>query len=67
MQDAEEADLGPETGRVGCNIQQGGGTGFEQESKEGFSVLPDQRNQRVGHAENQMEIANREQFLLPCP
>jgi hypothetical protein len=67
MQDAEEADLGPETGGVGCNLQQSGCTGFEQESKEGFPVLPDQRDQRMRHTENQMEIANREQFLLPRP
>ena len=60
MQNAEEADLGPEAGRVGCNLQQSGGTGFEQESKEGFPVLSDQRDQRVRHAENQMEIASRE-------
>src|SRR5271167_1296375 len=28
-------------------------------------VLPDQRDQRVWHAEDQVEVANRQQFLSP--
>jgi len=33
MQNAEEADLATEASRIGCNFQQGCGTGIEQESE----------------------------------
>jgi hypothetical protein len=33
MQNAEESDLGPEASRIGRNLQQGCGTGIEQQSE----------------------------------
>ena len=62
MQDAEEADLGAEAGGIGCDFQQRSSAGLEQHAEEKFLVLPDQRHQRMGHAEHQMEIADRQQF-----
>ncbi len=65
MQNAEEADLGAEVLGIGGDFQQGCGAGFEQELEENFLVLPDQRDQRMRHAEDQMIVARRQQFLLP--
>src|SRR5215467_7089754 len=38
--------------------------GVEQELEENFLVLPDQWNQRVGHAEDEVVIVSRQQLLL---
>ena len=65
MQNAEEADLGAEVPGIGRDFQQGCGAGFEQELEENLLVLPDQRDQRMRHAEDQVEVAHRQQFLLP--
>jgi hypothetical protein len=65
MQKAEEADLGTEASRMGRNFQQGCGTGSEQEPEERPLVLPDQRHPRVRHAEDQVKVANRQQFPSP--
>ena len=65
MQNIEEADLSAETGRIGCNFQQRSSAGFKQKTEQDLLVLPDQRDQLMRHAEDEMEIAHREQFLLP--
>ena len=65
MQNAEEADLGTEASWICRNFQQGCGTGIEQESEQLPLVLPDQRDQCVRHAEDQVEVANRQQFPSP--
>ena len=64
MQNAEEADLGTEMLGIGSDFQQGCGAGLEQEREENPLVLPDQRDQRVRHAEDQVIVAHRQQFLL---
>src|SRR5271166_1168425 len=46
------------------NFQQSGSSGIEQESEQDFLVLPDQRDERVRHAEDEMKIVHRQQFLL---
>jgi hypothetical protein len=65
MQDAEEADLRTQAKRIGCNFQQCCGAGIEQQAEQSFLVLPDQWDERVGHAEDQVEVAYRQQFALP--
>ena len=65
MQNAEEADLGAEVLGIGGDFQQRGGAGLEQESEQELLVLPDQRHQRMRHAEDQVVVADRQQFLLP--
>src|SRR5512143_2685709 len=73
MQNAEEADLRTEASRIGRDFQQRTRAGFEQQAEQKLLVLPDQGHQRMGHAEHQVEIADRQQFpspgaqpLLPC-
>ena len=64
VQDAEEADLGTEMFWIRGNFQQSGSRGIEQESEQHLLVLPDQWDERVRHAENEMKIVHRQQFLL---
>src|SRR5437867_2453481 len=73
MQNTEEADLSAEAGGIGGNFQKCSRAGFEQQAEEELLVLPDQRHQRMGHAEHQVEIAHWQQFpsartqpLLSC-
>jgi hypothetical protein len=66
VQDAQEADLRTEVFRIGGDFQQCCGTGVEQELEQDFLVLPDERNQRVWHAEDQVVIVDRLQLLLAC-
>ncbi len=49
---------------IGCDFEQRACTGFEQQSEEPPLVLPHQRHQRMGHAEDQVKVAHRQQFLL---
>ena len=65
MQNAEEAELRSETGRIGRDFQQRCSTSFKQETEEKLLVLPYQRYQRMGNAEDEMEVADRQQFLSP--
>src|SRR3954454_4260109 len=65
VENAEEANLGSEMGWIGGNLRQRSGAGLKQQTEQDFLVLPDQRDQRVRHAEDEMEIAHRKQFLLP--
>jgi hypothetical protein len=64
MQDAQEAGLRAEAFGIGGNLQQRIGAGVEQEPKEDSLVLPDERNQRMGHAEDQVVIVGQQQLLL---
>ena len=64
MQDAQESDLCAEVFRIGGDFQQCRCAGVEQELEEHFLVLPDERNQRMGHAEDQVVIVGRQQLLL---
>src|SRR5271166_4908961 len=64
VQDAQETDLRAEVFRIGGDFQQRRSAGVEQELKEHFLVLPDERNQRVWHAEDQVVIVGRQQLLL---
>src|SRR2546427_7684303 len=65
MRDAEESDLRAEMFGVGGHFQQGGRRGLEQESKQDLLILPDQRHEAVRHAEDQVVVAYRQEFLLP--
>src|SRR5215471_18794935 len=64
MQDAQESYFRAEVFAIGSDFDQGFGAGVEQELEENSLVLPDERNQRVGHAEDKVEIAGRQKFLL---
>src|SRR5713101_6851005 len=64
VQDAEEADLGTEMLCIRGDFQQSGSSGIEQELEQDLLVLPDQRDERVWNAEDEMKIVHRQQFLL---
>src|SRR5882724_3228054 len=64
MQNAEEADLGTEMLGIASHFEQGGGAGFKQQSEENPLVLPDQGDQSMRDAENDVIVADRQQFLL---
>src|SRR5688500_9648232 len=49
---------------VGSNLQQRGRTGFEKQLEENLLVLPDEWDQRVWDAEDQVVVIHRQQFLL---
>jgi hypothetical protein len=64
MQDAQEADLRAKVFRIGGDFEQCCGAGVEQELKENSLVLPDEWNQRVGHAEDEVVVVGWQEFLL---
>ena len=51
---------------IGSHFQQGGGAGIEQERKQDFLVLPNQRHQCVWNAKDDMIVDHRQQLLLPA-
>ena len=65
MEDAEETGLRTQILPFGRNLDQGCGAGMKQEPVEDPLVLPDQWNQLMRQAEDQMEVIDRQQFLLP--
>src|ERR1700675_3647300 len=64
MQNAEEAYFSAEVLRIGGNLQECLGTGLKEQLEEYFLVLPDERDQRVWHAEHQVIVVYWQQFLL---
>jgi hypothetical protein len=59
MEDAQEPSLGPKISGLGRHLGQGRGTGMKQETVEHPLVLPDQWDQLMRQAEDQMEVADR--------
>ena len=64
MQNTQEPDLGAEMLGIGGNLQHRLGAGLEQKLKQTLLVLPDQRDQGMGHTEDQMVVAHRQQLPL---
>src|SRR5262245_33124009 len=64
MQDAEEAEVSTEMLGIGRHLEQGGGTGFKQQGEENPLVLPDQGDQGVRDAKDEVIVADRQEFLL---
>jgi hypothetical protein len=65
VQNAQEADLGSEMPGIGRYLEQRFRAGLEQKPEQDLLVLPDQWNQRMRHAENQMVVVHGQQFPLP--
>ena len=63
MQDAKETNLGPETLGIGGYFEQSGRAGLEEEAEQQFFVLPDEWNECVRHAEDQVKVVHGQQFL----
>lgn len=65
VQNPQEADLGSEMLGIGRYLEQRFRAGLEQKPEEDLLVLPDQWNQCMRHAEDQMVVVDRQQFPLP--
>jgi hypothetical protein len=65
VQNAKNADFGAETLGVGSYFHKRGTGSLEQERKQELLVLPHQRDQAVGDAEDDMEVSDGQQFLAP--
>ena len=64
VQDGEEPNLDAEMLGVGSHFEQRGGAALEQQREQPPLILPHQRHERVRYAEDQMEVARRQEFLL---
>src|SRR4030095_14826786 len=64
VQDAQEADVRSQILGVGGNFKQRLRARLEEKPEKDPLVLPDQRDQCVGHAQHQMVIISRQQFSL---
>jgi len=59
MQNAEEAEVRTEMLGIGRDFEQGGGTGFKQQGEENPLVLPDQGDQSVRDAKDEVVVVDR--------
>src|SRR5262245_29889536 len=65
VKNTQEADLGPEVLGIGCYFQQRLRARLEKEPEQNLLVLPDQWDQRMRDAEDQMVVVHGQQFALP--
>jgi hypothetical protein len=59
----EEADLGVEMLGIASDLEEGFGTGLQQQIVEDFLVLQSERRQFMGQGEDNMNVARRQKFL----
>ena len=64
VQNGQEAKLCAEMPGIGSDFEQRGGAGFEQQGKELPLVLPHQRHKHMWNAEDQVVVADGQQFQL---
>jgi hypothetical protein len=64
VKNGQEADLRTEVLGIGCNLEKGRSAGLEQQGEQDSFVLPHHGNERVWDGEDEMEVANRQQFIL---
>jgi hypothetical protein len=65
MQDRKEANVCPEVARIAGHLEQGLGTGAEQEVIEDLLVLQRQRGELVRQSKDNMDIGDGQKFILP--
>ena len=65
MQHAEKTDLCAQVFGVGRNLQHGLGTGSKQQGIDDLLVVQCQPRQFVRQSEDDMEVADMQQFFLP--
>src|SRR6266699_3811463 len=65
MQDRKEADVGRQVARISGYLEQGLGTGAEQEVIENFFVLQRQWGELVRESEDNVDIGDGQKFTLP--
>jgi hypothetical protein len=66
VQDGEESDLGAEALGIGGHLEQGLGTGLEQQIEEWFGRSERQRVQFVGHGEDDVKVVGVDEVALLC-
>ena len=66
VQDGERADVGAEPLGVACDFDQGRGCGCEQQIVERSRAGEGKDVELMRYGEDDMEVADGEQFLLPC-
>ena len=64
VQNGQEAKLCAEMPGIASDVEQRGGTGFEQKGRELPLVLPHQRHKHMRQAEDQVVVADGQQFQL---
>jgi hypothetical protein len=67
MEDGKEADVSSQVTRISCYLEQGLGTGAEQEVIEDLLVLQRQWGELVRQSKDNMDIGDGQKFTLPSP
>jgi hypothetical protein len=65
MQDRKEANVGPQVVRISGYLEQGLGTGAEQEVIEDLLVLQRQWGELVRQSKDNVDIGDGQKFTLP--
>ena len=65
VQHTEEADVSPQVARISGDLEQGLGTGAEQEVIEDLLVLQRQCGELVRQSKDNMDIGDGQKFTLP--
>ena len=65
MQNRKEANVGSQVARISGYLEQGLGTGAEQEVIEDLLVLQRQWGELVRQSKDNVDIGNRQKFVLP--
>jgi hypothetical protein len=63
VEHAQKANFGSEMSGIGGDLQQSRGAGVEQEVVDNFLVLQRQPREFVRQGENDMDVADRQQFF----
>jgi len=66
MEHAEEADLRAEVAGIASDLQQGGGTGLEEQAVDHALVLEREGSKFARQGEDEVHVAAGQQFLLAC-
>ena len=66
MEHAEESDLGAQVAGIAGELQQGCGTGLEQEVEDHLLVLESERSEFARQSEDEMHVAGGQKFPFAC-
>src|SRR5215472_3051675 len=65
VEHTEETDFGAKMLGIASDLEEGFGTGLEQQMVQDFLVLQSERRQFMGQGEDNMDVARGEKFLTP--
>src|SRR3984893_2243135 len=66
VEHTEETDLGAEMLGIASDLEEGFGTGLQQQMVQDFLVLQSERRQLMGQGEDNMNVTRRQKFLATC-